>query len=459
MKFIIILTISLLFNLQILKAENINWTKLIADIEQYPIDTLKILDLKKEAKDVKVYIKINLDDYIVTLYLFLSEADAATFGLPLHHQKDFSNQKAHAIEFKMTYTNSFLRSYYRVGKHGEADSFYLLENIRHCSEEQSSIDFQGKDHYDFHDEDENSIARQLGALISDVRNKRLDELYKESSHSPKIDKLFEMISLLHLTNNSSVRVRDIVNKFNELTERFSKEFELDPNPIWQNLKPLQAEFTIYFNFYTNFKASKVGIANERIDKIINKSITTFSILVSREFSSINKFQYLGLRDLFKKYMYSKYVSYTPTNEFFDTIVYFVERIMTNQMLYLGYNRDWELHCNKKLEFFNEMITRNTAGDVCETIDLNPQAIESNQFLSYRTQFEEYVNGRLQEVTIASLDIRGLDQILDITNGGGSHRILLTRMFEYETQYRKEGNVPQSYCEYRQKKRKLYRLRN
>jgi hypothetical protein len=459
MKFTIILAISLMFNLKRLKAENITWTKLIADIEQYPIDTLQILNIKKEAKNVKVYIKIDSDDQIVTLYLFLPEADAATFGLPLSLQKSFSNQKAHAIEFNMAYTNSFLRSYYKLGKDGEADFFYHLKSTRHCSDAQCVRDFEEKEHYDFHDEDVYSIAKQVRAFISGVRNKRLGELYSESSQSPELNKLFEMISLLHLTNNNSMEVSDIAQKFNELIERFSKDFGLAPNPIWQNLKPLQAEFRSYFDFHQDYKQSEVGAANEKIDKIINKSIKTFSDIVTKEFSSVNKFQYGGLRGLFEKYLNSKYVNYASNRLFFDSVMDFVERIMKNQMLYLGYNNDWELHCDEKIYFFDELKTRKIGKHSFENIRLNTQAIESNQFLVYKTQFEEYVKSRFERDTIAYLGIGKLNQILDIENGGGTHKFFLTGMFEYEVGYRKEGSVPQSHCEYHPKKRKLRRLKN
>jgi hypothetical protein len=462
MKFKIFLAaITLIINLERIKTEEIHWTKLTATVEQYPVDSLRILDFKKEATNVKVYIEINFTQNKVNLYLFLSKHQATELNLTNNDTKSFPGQSAYVFDIDIAYTNTYLRSYYIIGQENKADFFYHLNAVSNVPiDKQIENDFNGKENYDFFND---YISSGIQTLISVARNKKLSDLYHElSTGNREINTLFELVSLLHLTNNNNVNVGIIHRGFNDLVNSLLEEFQHEFELAWLDLAPLQEELNFYFNFRKEVLDKGKLVSDQKINKIINASIVKISKLVSKEFRLVGKFKYTKMLNIFGNFLYHKYTYYAANDAFSQSILDFIRGIMNSQVFYLGYGFTGVLGCDEKFGFFNQVKEAKIAmGSYDITENIQQQPAVGNQFSTYKTQFEEVMNKNLNDMNIdeiySLLGIDNHDQILDLDEGNRDAALHLKKIPDYRSEYRKEESVPQLSCEgYQPKKRKWRR---
>jgi hypothetical protein len=461
MKFTIILAILLIFNLERFKAVKIFWTKIIATVEQYPVDTLRILDVKRTVNNVKIYIEVNLPTKKVKLYLLqLTPQEADALDLSASDIHYFGDQKAHVLEVDLIYTNSFLRSYLKLGKEeNEADYFYRLENLTYGLEDTPEISshFKEKVRYFFNDITEGSQAKEIQVFISQERNEILDKLSQEVNFGRNVDKLTKMYtfySLLLLTNNDKINAPDLCKNFNELVKGYSDKYKPNFDPGWQNLKLFQKEFVRFLELYQKSRID--GTKNAEINDLINITIDEFSALISQNFNFIKKFRYGGMLELFRKFLNYKYEYYNDNkfakdDQLFQYYKKFVEKIITKHVFYLGYKHDGILSCEERITIYNQI----------KELDIDPESYEFDvyeepdvdyQFMPCKNEFYHFVKGKLNE----SITHVGFNQ--DIVGGGSDGFNPTILDFNYSREDRSSGRVPQGDCQYKKEKRQLRRLK-
>jgi hypothetical protein len=437
MKYFIILLILIkqLFTHKIINKKDIVWVKVVANVNQYRYELLKIFP-PTTLENVVVYIKVNLTSKKINLFLFgLNDQEAELFGLGSNDSIGIiRDQIVHSFELDMIHTNYKLTMFYRLQGVGV---FYHLDAIRELrmaragdegfNRQQILRDFEENIEINENFEERSphgDLEWKIKSKIIATRNEKISEIYNLLQKKPNVKALREMLVLLRLSNRDSVA-------------KFTKNFSIRLNRILQEMgtkdfnvelispmsEPLYSIFTIFNNALRTWDAEKIqsnlSYYNQRIDSLINTFINLLAEIFMSELGSISHFEDDGVMILFRDYLYFKYLNFGQVTGFQKQFLMFFENdIIFRQFdINIYYEKDLAIHCWLKIAFYKEIkktyeLYNNDFNTWVAGIPQNEEARE-NKFSFYKAKYENAWNDELaSEFMLPKLKLSDITDRID-----------------------------------------------
>jgi hypothetical protein len=339
------------------------WTRIITHVRQFKYESLRVYGPPIRLNNVCIYIKFDRHADI-TLYLFLTEAEATSLGLEKPHMKHDSGINVYDVNFKKFHANSLLTTLFQ--KQRKAEVFYFLSGLSYfglvlenspkyaqqkiyrtfeASQAEESIRIM----MDFINHNTVHTRKGIQANVSKARNIQIQEVLDKLQAQPSTETLRQILILLNLTNRESVVAH---MKFTvEINQKLVKIGSAYKFP----LKSPKSE-----DLQKAFFTSRNELEDLTDNTIINDKINTLIDLIAETFLDEVKdmpyFEHYGIVSIFSQYMYDKYLRFD--NEFKNYFL-FAQKIFDLQLNNLIYAKGKQIvSCDVKLEFYNKIVESN-----------------------------------------------------------------------------------------------------
>jgi hypothetical protein len=396
------------------------WFKIRATVRRHIYDSMRVLNSYNYKTEVPMFLKVDENLATVSHFMYLTPQDAEELGI-LYQPILFSENRnlgVYQTDFELIYTNSFLTTLCMPIDIEKGTGFiYHLSKIDTSlieSKDKKYIGFQKrqgiKEIYYFED-----VQSSVGNKISGLRNAKINSLLQNLANESDINKLHELVTLLHLTNNNLLvdKLKNIRDEINVITKDAVNSFNFDfkfPNDYLLDISNDA--------FQGIYKNNNKRAFNEQINNLANKLIDELSKIAFNEIAENYYRKYEGLLKFFAKYLHHKHFNFDNPINSQKALASLANVVYNAQVDYLSYNRKGYIDCDKKIDFFKELEQTSNSGSNSKS-QLNNQTlpIKDVEFSSLIPAFEELINTKLDAIIkeFQKMDILDLTNNSDLTN--------------------------------------------
>jgi hypothetical protein len=391
------------------KINNIEWARIITNIQQYKYESLKILEPAITAVNAVIYIKIDYTKKEVDLFLILTEHLAFNLGLyeptimPLP-----SNLKVYRLHFNMIHVNSLLTIFFDQN----VEIFYALNNVRYVEIDELHQAFRPDFKvfeltYDIKQVSNfgNPLSTCRQKSISKARNEKIGKILTNLKTNPNVKNLREALIPLYLSNRHTVLniLPQIVHQANTILIGLTKgyDFWLDGS----HEGPLQHVYSNFIHIFTNWDEERINKDpvnyNQLINQLINKSINLSANIIMYELEGVSYFEHEGSAKLLELYLDERYFTFQKTNSLQKVFLRFFKSVVFMRQLNLLRNNSnlRQITRREKIAFYNEFrgaynkYKNRDNLNIWHYFPINENML-GYKFSFYKNEFERYARGEL-----------------------------------------------------------------